>query len=315
MGRRLTIGALSRETGVPVKTLRYYADEGILPPAARSASGYRLFAEEHVARVDLIRTLREAGIGLDDIGRVLRRDVPLPDVLRLRLGAIEAHIVGLQRIAAALRLALQGGASDEDLRRITMATRASSDERRRTIRAFYEKVVEGLPVDRQWTEDMIAASSPDLPEVPDAAQLEAWIELQALLDDPGFVASKRINASDLWTPGVATDTFLEAQIAALTAVADARARAQPPASEEARRIVDRFASALGAAGDPADVRVRLRAKYDPRGARFWELVAVLKGEPAPAPFDDWRWLGEALAHHVPEGAPPAPPSPAGSAGG
>lgn len=305
MGRRLTIGALSRETGVPVKTLRFYADEGILPPAARSVSGYRLFSEEHVARVALVRTLREAGIGLDDIGRVLRRDVALPDVLRLRLGAIEAHIVGLQRIAAALRLALQGGATDEDLRRITMATRASSDERRRNIRAFYEKVVEGLPIDRQWTEDMIEASSPQLPDVPDAAQFEAWIELQSLLDDPGFVASKRINAADLWTPGIDPDTFLAAQIAALTAVSQARSRELAPESEEARAIVDAFASDLAAAGDLAGVRARLRAKYDPRGARFWELVAVLKGEPAPARFDDWRWLGQALAHHVRDVARPA----------
>lgn len=308
MGRRLTIGALAKETGVPVKTLRFYSDEGLLPPADRSPSGYRLYTEEHVARVALIRTLREAGIGLDDVSRVLRRDVSLPDVLRLRLGAIEAHIVGLQRIATALRVALHAGATEDDLRRITMATRASNDERRRVIRAFYEKVTAGLPVEAGWVETMIEASAPDLPDEPSPAQLEAWIELQALLDDPAFVASKRRNASDLWTPAVATDTFLDAQHAAMVAVAEARGRGLPPTSREGAEVVERFVVALAAAGAPGDVGTRLREKYDPRGARFWELVAALRGEPTPAPFDDWRWLGEALACHVADDGRSAAPA-------
>jgi DNA-binding transcriptional MerR regulator len=40
---RLPIGELSRRSGIPVKTLRFYSDEGLLPPTERSGSGYRLY--------------------------------------------------------------------------------------------------------------------------------------------------------------------------------------------------------------------------------------------------------------------------------
>ena len=99
---QLTIGQLSRRTGLPVKTLRFWSDEGLLPPASRSASGYRLYSQEALVRLDLLRTLREAGLGLDAIRKVLRRDMSLADALRLQLAAVEAHAPSLQCVAAAL---------------------------------------------------------------------------------------------------------------------------------------------------------------------------------------------------------------------
>jgi hypothetical protein len=63
-------------------------------------------------------------------------------------------------------------------------------------------------------------------------------------------------------------------------------------------IVERFTHALAAAAgldDAAPMLRHLRTKYDPRGARYWELVAILRGDPPPAQrFDDWRWLGDAM---------------------
>src|SRR6188508_3230885 len=102
----LTIGELSRRTGVPVKTLRFWSDEGLLPPASRSASGYRLYGDEALVRLDLVRSLREAGLGLDAIRKVLRRDLSLGDALRLHLATVEAHAASLHRVAAALRAAI-----------------------------------------------------------------------------------------------------------------------------------------------------------------------------------------------------------------
>jgi hypothetical protein len=55
----MTIGQLSLRSGVPVRTLRFYADAGVLPEAGRSESGYRLFGPDAVARARLVRTLRE----------------------------------------------------------------------------------------------------------------------------------------------------------------------------------------------------------------------------------------------------------------
>src|SRR4029078_9488634 len=105
----LTIGELSRRTGVPLRTLRFWSDEGLFPPATRSKSGYRLYAEDATIRLDLVRTFRDAGVGLEAIKKVLRDDISLHDALRLQLAAVEAHASSLLRVAAALRAALRTG--------------------------------------------------------------------------------------------------------------------------------------------------------------------------------------------------------------
>jgi DNA-binding transcriptional MerR regulator len=302
MAKRLTIGELSRRTGVPVKTLRFYSDEGLLPPAERSASGYRLYAEEHVVRIDLIRTLREAGIGLEGIGKVLRRDVKLEEALRLRLGAIEAHVASLQRVAAALRAAIRSGASEADLRRISMVTRLSNEERRKVIERFYLKVTDGWPQSNEWVRGMVEASTPDLPDDATPEQLDAWVELATMLEDPTFIASMRAQASDFWSKSIDHEGMRKAQSEAARIAGEARARGVLPTSPEATTIVRGFISSMAVATgaeDEASVTERMRALYDPRGERYWELLALMKGEPIPSgKFADWQWLGEAMRHHL-----------------
>ena len=56
--RSYSIGDLSRRSGLSVRTIRFYSDVGVVPASARSASGYRLYDVEAVARLDLVRTLR-----------------------------------------------------------------------------------------------------------------------------------------------------------------------------------------------------------------------------------------------------------------
>src|SRR3712207_1363776 len=63
-GSALTIGELSARIGVPVRTVRFWSDEGLVDPPVRSAGGYRLYDAAAVARLDLVRTLRELGLGL-----------------------------------------------------------------------------------------------------------------------------------------------------------------------------------------------------------------------------------------------------------
>lgn len=66
----MQIGELSRRTGVSVRMLRYYEDEGLLKPARR-ASGYRDFGEEDEKIVRAIRQLSAAGLKLDFIRQFL----------------------------------------------------------------------------------------------------------------------------------------------------------------------------------------------------------------------------------------------------
>lgn len=301
MAKRLTIGELSRRTGVPVKTLRFYSDEGLLPPAERSRSGYRLYAEEHVLRIDLIRTLREAGIGITAISGVLRRELSLEEALRLRLGAVEAHVASLQRVAAALRATLRSGASEADLRRLSMVTKLSNEERRAVIERFYAKVMDGHPIAHEWVRNMIEASVPDLPEDATAAQLDAWIELATMLDDPSFVASVRAQANDFWSKDVDLGALQRLQGEFARIATDARGRGVEPPSDEAHALVQGLIGKLAAISgeEPSAITARMRAQYDRRAERYWELVAIMKGQERPSEqLADWKWLGEAMRHHL-----------------
>lgn len=56
-----------------MRTIRFWSDEGILPPSERSAAGYRRYDAVAVARLDLVRTLRDLGMGLDDVREVITR--------------------------------------------------------------------------------------------------------------------------------------------------------------------------------------------------------------------------------------------------
>src|SRR4051812_35752515 len=173
----LTIGELSRRTGVPVKTLRFWSDEGLLPPVTRSRSGYRLYAEDATIRLDLVRTLRDAGLGLEAIKKVLRNDLSLADALRLQLAAVEAHASSLQRVAAALRAALRAGDPNEsDLRRLCAVTQLTNEERKNVIAGYYQRISESIPMDSPWRKTLAEASKPQLPDNPSPEQLDAWIE-------------------------------------------------------------------------------------------------------------------------------------------
>ena len=67
----LRIGEVARRTGLPVKTIRYYCDEGLLQPRDRSAGGYRLFDEENLAELTIIRALRAMDMSIPELTRIL----------------------------------------------------------------------------------------------------------------------------------------------------------------------------------------------------------------------------------------------------
>jgi DNA-binding transcriptional MerR regulator len=300
---RLTIGELSRHTGVPVKTLRFYSDEGLLPLAGRTSSRYRLYATQALVQVELIRALRDAGLSLQSIKKVLCREMALADALRLQLAAAELHVASLQRVGAALRAALRAEPSEDDLKRIYAVTRLSNEERKALIERFYDRVSEGIPIDETWKRRMIDATTPKLPDNPTPAQLDAWIELAEIIADPTFIETLRRGAKEVWGK-FDVEAMRRAGDEVAAAAKDALARSIPPESEEAKHIVERYGATLAAAkGGAFDQRARhgMRERFvqhDPRAARYWELVGILNGEPSMASkVDAWNWTKAAVLHH------------------
>lgn len=63
----MKIGALAKEAGVTVDTVRFYERRGLMPTPARRASGYRVYEPEAADRIRLIKRLQSFGLPLDEI--------------------------------------------------------------------------------------------------------------------------------------------------------------------------------------------------------------------------------------------------------
>lgn len=113
-----TIGELARRTGLTTRTIRFYSDEGLLPPADRTYAGYRLYDSASLARLELLRTLRELGLGLTDAGAALAGRSSVADLARRHVELLDEQIRVLRLRRAVLRAVAKNGADlDEEIGR------------------------------------------------------------------------------------------------------------------------------------------------------------------------------------------------------
>ena len=70
-GRVLKRAALARRTGCNLETIRYYEKIDMMPEPPRTASGYRVYDETHVARLRFILRARELGFSIEEIRGLL----------------------------------------------------------------------------------------------------------------------------------------------------------------------------------------------------------------------------------------------------
>lgn len=68
----MKVSELAERAGIAASAVRWYEAVGIIPPATRQANGYREFAEEDLARLRLVVSLRRLGLGPEDAGRMAR---------------------------------------------------------------------------------------------------------------------------------------------------------------------------------------------------------------------------------------------------
>lgn len=68
----MRIGELSRRTGLPAKTIRYYEATGLLPAPDREASGYRRYTDTDVDRLTFLAKAKTLGFSLAEIADILR---------------------------------------------------------------------------------------------------------------------------------------------------------------------------------------------------------------------------------------------------
>lgn len=106
--RSLTVSEVARVSGVSVRTLHHYEEIGLLLPAARSASGYRLYRREDLLRLQQILFYRELGFALEQIRQVLSApERERTRSLREQRGLLAEKIEHLQRVLGAVDRALR----------------------------------------------------------------------------------------------------------------------------------------------------------------------------------------------------------------
>ena len=66
-----TIGQISKKTGIPISTLRYYDREGMFPSMERSSGGIRVFSDREIGVLRVIECLKKSGLPIKEIKEFL----------------------------------------------------------------------------------------------------------------------------------------------------------------------------------------------------------------------------------------------------
>jgi DNA-binding transcriptional MerR regulator len=298
-----SIGQLAARTGLTSRTIRFWSDAGLVPPAGRSAGGYRLYDAEAVARLDLVWTLRELGLGLEVIRAVLSRATTVAQVAKAHVAVLDEQIRLLRLRRAVLSTVATRGTTIEETLLMHKLARLSAQERQQMIDDFVDGVFAG--VDPQAPGAGIARRMRQLPaELPDdptPEQVDAWVELAELIADPEFrqrartmaVAGQQADqrADPRTGPQAAPSASGLDYQAVLEHAGQALADGIAPGSPEGQSVLDRLIPAAERPG----VLAQLETFTDARVERYWQLLGVLRGQPPfPPAVPAFEWLIAAL---------------------
>ena len=177
--------------------------------------------------------------------------------------------------------------------------RMSDAERRRLIEDFVDSAVGGVDANPELVE-LVRTATPDLPDDATPEQVEAWIELAELTQDPDFRAGVRRMAEYQAAERAAGDTTgLHEELSTLVRERIGRAVAEgvDPASPAADPVIAELGAQYAATfGKPDDAALRewlwrrLEVAADPRVERYWRLLAAINRWPEPeglGPVFDW----------------------------
>lgn len=217
MDQTWKIGELARASGLTVRTLHHYDQLGLLRPSRRSDGGHRHYTGDDVRRLYRIVALRDVGLPLEHIGRLL--DDPHRDAsstLWEHLVRLEHEIAARRQLADRLRYLLTSVHTDGELRPADfLETIEGVVKMEETIRGYYSPEQLARLEQRRAAlgEDAIRAVEAEWPRLMDkvAAELRAgtdpadptmqalarrWRELSAMFH--GGDADIQASADQLW---------------------------------------------------------------------------------------------------------------------
>jgi DNA-binding transcriptional MerR regulator len=85
--QHMQIGEVAHQTGLSLRTIRYYEEMGLVLPSARSAGGFRLYTDADIARLQLIKRMKPLDFSLEETKDLLAT----LDALETTTSVVERH--------------------------------------------------------------------------------------------------------------------------------------------------------------------------------------------------------------------------------
>ena len=116
----MNIGEASKASKVSAKMIRYYEQIGLIPPADRTDSGYRVYTRDDVYRLHFIRRARDLGFAVAEITNLLglwndksRQSADVKRLAQEHIAELDRRIASMLEMADTLKALIRCCAGDE----------------------------------------------------------------------------------------------------------------------------------------------------------------------------------------------------------
>ncbi|GAB2760784.1 MerR family transcriptional regulator [Streptomyces bullii] len=219
-------------------------------------------------------------------------------VATAHVAALDAQIRALKVTRAVLSTVARRGSTAEETTLMHRLARLSTAERRRIVEDFMTEIFDGIDTADPDIRHRLRFAAANLPDDPTPEQVDAWVELAELIQDPEFRALMRravvFDAANRG-PDVPAGTSLWCMSRLVQLAGEALRQGVAPEEPEPEEVFGRL---LGDA-DRAAVLVRLEAASNLRLARYRELSAVVNGLERPPTYEaEFARVAAALRSHT-----------------
>ncbi|MGI5260783.1 MerR family transcriptional regulator [Streptomyces angustmyceticus] len=286
-----TIGQLAARTGLPVKTVRYYSDVGLLPLAERSAGGHRRYRLEALDQLHLVQRLRALDTPISTLTQLASGERSLGDLITDEMGLVQSRLAELHWRQATLE-ALDNCSAQERLRRLEVLSRVQRlpEAQDRLAEAWARTIP--ASVTARLADAITAQAVPEPPANPTAEVVLAYAELHTLTRHPDFPV--------YWAcPHVRDKASLYSELLDTSELAAGTvADGLPPQPGEALDHFSRACARSRGEDDTPGFRTFIGTQLHstiPLFRRYWQHVATITAAPRPNLGITHCWLVEALA--------------------
>jgi MerR family transcriptional regulator, thiopeptide resistance regulator len=110
--RTWRIGDVAVATGLTVRALHHYDQIGLVVPSERTSTGHRLYTDADLRKLYMVTALRQLGLSLEQVAKVLAADAPVRDVIDEQLDQVDRQILAAKRLREQLLAAREAGNAD-----------------------------------------------------------------------------------------------------------------------------------------------------------------------------------------------------------